>query len=291
MKTIIYYFTGTGNSLAAAKKVAQSLGDTEFVPIASLADIPGTITPDADRVGLVCPVYDCGVPVMVANFAERLDLSQAKYTFAIVTMGGIGVSALHQLDGIFNKRQNRRLDAAFAVSMPGNFPPLMRSVPAEKCGKILDRADRRLGEIAEAIGSGRSVSPGFAPLSRLVNALSYGSLAGSARDAGELFSVSDACTGCGTCAKVCPAGNLTLVDGRPVWGRRCELCCACLHFCPTEAIQLNVMLGTEGRGRYRHPDLTVANMEAQRGQNVPAPDTPAVQGRFPGTRGERPGEV
>lgn len=272
-------------------KIAGALGETELVPIASLANTPGTITPEAVRIGIVCPVYDCGVPVMVAEFAERLDLSRATYTFAVVTMGGMGVSALHQLDKIFNRRQNRRLDAAFAVSMPGNFPPLMRSVPAEKCGKILDRADRRLGTIAEAIGSGRSVSPGFAPLSRLVNALSYGSLAKSARDAGELFSVSDACTGCGTCEKVCPADNLTLTGGRPVWGRRCELCCACLHFCPTEAIQLNVMLGTGGRGRYRHPDLTVADMEAQRGQNAPTPDTPAVQGRLPGTRGERPGKV
>jgi len=266
MKTTIYYFTGTGNSLAAARRIAGALGETELVPIASLSNTPGIISPAADRVGIVCPVYDCGVPFMVARFAERLDLSRVGYTFAVVTMGGIGVSALHQLDGIVRERRGRGLDAAFAVSMPGNFPPLMRSVPAEKCGKTLGRADKRLGEIAEAIGSGRSVAPGFAPLSGLVNALSYGSLAKSAHDAGELFSVSDACTGCGTCAKVCPAGNLILVDGRPAWGRKCEICCACLHFCPTEAIQLHVMLGTEGRGRYRHPDLTVADMEAQRGK-------------------------
>lgn len=266
MKTIIYYFTGTGNSLAAAKKIAGALGDTDLVPIASLANTPGAITPAADRVGIVCPVYDCGVPVMVARFAERLDLSGAKYTFAVVTMGGMGVSALHQLDGILRERQGRGLDAAFPVSMPGNFPPLMRSVPAEKCGKTLGRADSRLGEIAEAIGSGRSVSPGFAPISGLVKTLSYGSLAKAAHDAGKLFSVSDACTGCGTCARVCPAGNIEMVDGRPAWGRHCEICCACLHFCPTEAIQLHVMLGTEGRGRYRHPDLTVADMEAQRGE-------------------------
>ncbi|MCK9297552.1 4Fe-4S binding protein [Methanoculleus sp. YWC-01] len=266
MKTTIYYFTGTGNSLAAARKIAGALGETELVPIASLADTPGIISPAADRVGIVCPVYDCGVPVMVANFAERLDLSKARYAFAVVTMGGMGVSALHQLNGIFIKQQNRKLDAAFAVSMPGNFPPLMRSVPAERCGKTLSKADKRLGDIAEAIGSGRLVSPGFAPLSGLVKALSYGSLAKSAHDAGELFSVSDACTGCGTCAAICPAGNLTLVDGRPAWGRKCEICCACLHFCPTEAIQLNVMLGTEGRGRYRHPDLTVADMVSQRGE-------------------------
>ena len=265
MKTVIYYFTGTGNSLAAARRIAGALGETELVPIAAFRDTPGTITPDPDRVGIGCPVYDCGVPVMVANFAERLDLSRADYTFAVVTMGGIGVSALHQLNGIFDRRQNRRLDAAFAVRMPGNFPPIFRSVPGERCGRTLDGADRRLTEIAEAIGNGLSVSPGFAPVSRLMNALSYGSLAKSAHDAGERFSVSDACTGCGTCAKVCPAGNLVLADGRPVWGRRCELCCACLHFCPTEAIQLNVMLGTEGRGRYRHPDLTVGDMENQRG--------------------------
>ena len=271
MKTVIYYFTGTGNSLAAARRIAASLGDTEIVPIASLADTPGPVTPDAGRVGIVCPVYDCGVPVMVAEFAGRLDLSGANYTFAVVTMGGIGVSALHQIDGIVRERRGRGLDAAFSVRMPGNFPPLMRSVAAEKCDKVLGKADERLGEIAEAIGSGRLVSPGFAPISRLVNALSYGALAKSAHDAADVFSVSDACTGCGTCARVCPAGNLTLADGRPVWGRRCELCCACLHFCPTEAIQLHVMLGTQGRGRYRHPDLTVADMEAQRGWNETAP--------------------
>ena len=45
MKTVIYYFTGTGNSLAAARKIAGALGETELVPIASLADTPGAVTP------------------------------------------------------------------------------------------------------------------------------------------------------------------------------------------------------------------------------------------------------
>ncbi|MCK9278143.1 MAG: EFR1 family ferrodoxin [Methanoculleus sp.] len=277
MKTVIYYFTGTGNSLAAARKIAGALGETELVPIASLANTPGPVTPTADRVGIVCPVYDSGVPVMVAEFAERLGLSRANYTFAVVTMAGMGVAALHQLNGIFSKRQNQKLDAAFAVTMPGNFPPLARLPAGEKCDRVLGKADIRLGEIAQAIGSGRAVPPGFAPVSRLLKALIYGPFAAGARGAGERFSVSDACTGCGTCAKVCPAGNLTLVDGRPAWAQQCELCCACLHFCPVEAIQLHMMRGTEGRGRYRHPDLTVADMVAQRGQKAPFPDNSAVQ--------------
>ncbi len=90
MKTIIYYFTGTGNSLAAAKKIAIILGDCDLIPIASLENTSGKITPKIDRIGIICPVYDGGVPIMVAGFAKRLDLSQAGYVFAVVTMGGYG---------------------------------------------------------------------------------------------------------------------------------------------------------------------------------------------------------
>jgi flavodoxin len=36
MKTIIYFFTGTGNPLAAARKIAAVLGDCELVRISLL---------------------------------------------------------------------------------------------------------------------------------------------------------------------------------------------------------------------------------------------------------------
>ena len=101
MKTIIYYFTGTGNSLAAAKKIAAATGDCELVPIASLAKTSGDIVPQAERVGIVCPVYFSGVPLMVASFTGRLDPAAVKYLFAVVTHGGGGESAaLRQLDTI-----------------------------------------------------------------------------------------------------------------------------------------------------------------------------------------------
>ncbi len=33
MKTIIYYFTGTGNTLAIARGIAEELGDTKLIPL------------------------------------------------------------------------------------------------------------------------------------------------------------------------------------------------------------------------------------------------------------------
>ena len=130
MKTILYYFTGTGNSLAAARGLCARLGDCTLVPVASLAVTDKEIVPDADRVGIVCPVYFLGIPALVARFAGRLDLSRAGYTFAVLTMGGSGSSsALRQLDAILRTRSARGLDAGFAVRMPGNYV-LMYAPPA-----------------------------------------------------------------------------------------------------------------------------------------------------------------
>lgn len=266
MKTIIYYFSGTGNSLAAAKKIAATLKDCELVPIASLADSPGKIAPAADRVGIVCPVYDAGLPVIVKEFAERLDTGAVPYVFGIVTLGGMGISALHQLNKILLQSSRKKLDAAFAVKMPGNFPPVGVPPAGEKKEEILRNAETALAAIAVMIQKGQAVSPGFSPLTSLLRLLLYPPFARNVHTMDTSFSVEDTCTSCGTCAKVCPVGNITMENERPVWQHRCELCCACLHFCPVEAIQLNTMQGTKGRGRYRHPDLKVEDMEAQRGE-------------------------
>jgi ferredoxin len=266
VKTIIYYFTGTGNSLAAARTIAAILKDFELVPIASLAGMPGKIVPAADRVGIVCPVYDAGVPVIVKEFAERLDIGAVPYAFGIVTMGGMGVSALHQLNTILLQGCRRKLDAAFAVRMPGNFPPLGVPPSGDAKEKILRKADAGLAAFAVAIQKGQTVPPGFSPVTSIMRILLYPPFARNVHGMGSSFSVEETCTSCGTCATVCPVGNIVMEQGRPAWQQKCELCCACLHFCPVQAIQLNVMRGSKGRGRYRHPDLKIDDMKIQRGE-------------------------
>lgn len=265
MKTIIYYFTGTGNSLAAAKKIAAALGDSDLVPIASLKDTKERIVPAADRVGIVCPVYDSGIPIIVRDFAQRLNISAVSYLFGIVTMGGVGVSALHQLNSILAQNGKKKLDAAFAIKMPGNFPPVGIPPTGKKMEKILAAADEQLAAIAETIQNKKTVPPGFSPLSSLLRLLLYPPFSKKVHEMDRSFSVEESCTSCGTCAKVCPVGNIVIEHDRPVWQHHCELCCACLNSCPPEAIQLAMISGTKGRGRYRHPDLKIEDMKNQQG--------------------------
>ena len=260
MKSIIYYFTGTGNSLAAAKKMADALGDCELVPIAALKDTEGPITPQADRVGIVCPVYFNGLPVMVDAFAGRLDLSHSQYTFSVVTYGGSGASsALRQLDDILKKRQGHGLDAGFMAKMPGNYVLMYSSPAGTKREKLLAIADEQLTAITAAVSrcEKRNLPTSF--LANLIHTLMYPRFASHVHDNDRKFSVSDKCTSCGTCVAICPAGNIELVEGKPVWKHHCELCCGCIHLCPVQAIQAGP--GTEKRTRYRNPSVSILELK------------------------------
>lgn len=267
MKTIIYYFTGTGNSLYAAKKIAASIGDCELVPIASLVKDQDTITPAAERIGIVCPVYFAGLPLMVASFAERLRPDAASYVFAVVTYGGSGAApALGQLDGILQEHASRGLDSGFSVRMPGNYILMYEPPKGTKRAEMLARADTEIALITGAVRECQRQKLPRSLVEQLVHTLGYGWFTKKAHDKDRAFAVLDTCTACGTCVAVCPAGNITLVDEKPVFSHHCEVCCACIHACPVQAIQAGSRTG--GRERYRNPNVTLADLK------IPNAETP-----------------
>nr|WP_321353045.1 EFR1 family ferrodoxin [uncultured Methanoregula sp.] len=262
MKTIIYYFTGTGNSLDAAKKIAAGLGDCELVPIASFRETAGDIVAAADRVGIVCPVYFSGLPLMVASFAGRLDHAAAKYVFATVTHGGGGASAaIVQLDRILRARQGRGLDAGFGIAMPGNYILMYDSPAGKKQEEILAKADEEIAGITGPVLRCEKRDLPSAIVPRVLYALIYPWFRSHVHTGDKKFSVTDRCTSCGTCVAVCPADNIGLVEGKPVWKHRCELCCGCIHACPVQAIQAGP--GTEKRLRYRNPSVTLTELKGK----------------------------
>lgn len=264
MKTIIYYFTGTGNSLAAAKKIAAVLGDCELVPIASFAKTSGDIIPQAERIGIVCPVYFSGLPLMVAEWAGRLDPAKAQYLFAVITHGGGGESAaLLQLDGILRTRQARGLDTGFGVAMPGNSIMMYEPPSGKKQEEILAKADEAIAGITGPVLRCEKRDLPSSLIPRILFTLVHPWFRSHARTDDKKFSVTGKCTSCGTCVAICPAKNIELVDKKPVWKHQCELCCGCIHTCPVQAIQAGTR--TEQWQRYRNPEITVAELKNQAG--------------------------
>ena len=64
----------------------------------------------------------------------------------------------------------------------------------------------------------------------------------------DAFYAGDQCVSCGKCAELCPLNNITLKDGKPVWGENCTHCMACICRCPVEAIEY----GKKSAGKPRY---------------------------------------
>ena len=247
---MIFYFTGTGNSLYAAARLAHATAD-RVVSIAECMQQETFSFPEpCERVGFVFPVYWYGLPVIVERFLDRLALGGCDYVYAVVTCGG---SAGGTVDALRARLQARgtALSAAFSVRMPDNYILLFSPPKAEKRASLLAEADRRLDAVAAAVTEKRCafdvVSGAVKPRSGLLHRYYE-----SHRGVGK-FRADDRCTGCGRCAALCPERTISLVSGRPVWQGECTRCLACLHRCPAGAIQYG--RGTEKRERYVNPKV------------------------------------
>lgn len=87
MGTEIYYFSGTGNSLHVARELHKRIPGSDLIPILSLLN-NDTIKTNGDTIGFVFPVYFLTIPMPVSDFLHKLDLTSARYIFAIGTRGG-----------------------------------------------------------------------------------------------------------------------------------------------------------------------------------------------------------
>ena len=76
--------------------------------------------------------------------------------------------------------------------------------------------------------------------------------------AAQEYVVTDACTRCGTCARVCPTNNITVSD-HVEFGDRCEVCYACMQNCPQGAIHLR---GEKGAARFRNENVQLRDILA-----------------------------
>ncbi len=263
MKTLIYYFTGTGNSLAVAKAISVRLPETELAPIPKLMFAGEKITvPENANIGIVYPLYAMGLPNIVAKFFTLLDLSRAGYVFSVVTEGGKSGSPTKQISTLCEKC-GHKLDACWWIQMPDNYIPL--SAPPEKSIEkiIRENALRKVAVIVQAVKERQHIIIGFSFIGNLMKVM-YGPFIKHVHNFDKKFVVSSACNGCLTCVKICPVNNiLAHPHGKKEWLHTCEGCLACLQFCPVEAISCGG--NTKNRPRYHHANATIADMLEQKG--------------------------
>jgi ferredoxin len=256
MDATIYYYTGTGNSLWVARTIAEKMGGAGLIPMSRHGE--GERTIDATVAGVVFPVHIWGVPAPVVRFVESLEGTESVYFFGIAVHAGQVSNTLVQLKKILSRR-GIPLSLGCEVRMPSNYIPWGGPGPREKQLELFARARDKISGMSDMIRQ-RAIQPvEKGPLwQRIIFTPFYHLSLSSVPGMDKKFRADDRCNHCGICVRVCPASNITLSEGKPLWNHRCEQCFACLQWCPTEAIQYGT--GTLRYERYHHPEIVVRDM-------------------------------
>ncbi|HEY5561061.1 MAG TPA: flavodoxin domain-containing protein [Clostridiaceae bacterium] len=83
---MIFYFSGSGNSYAVAKQIADKIEGEQVVSLARFKDFKQC--DNAERISLVFPCYCGSAPDIVLDFKNRLFTHIGKrgiYVFAVIT--------------------------------------------------------------------------------------------------------------------------------------------------------------------------------------------------------------
>jgi ferredoxin len=251
--TKIYHFSGTGNSLWSARKIAQIIGGSCELYNIGVEAKKDEIILEADAVIIVFPSYAYGLPLIVSRFAKNA-VFKTPYAAAFVTYGTSPGGTLGALRRILKKKGIAKL---FFGRIPAveNYLAIFGVQKEQIIQKRVSMQEKATEEAARCIIERRENKVSTL---RLFSAFVSLLFSLGAKIFYNYYKVSGSCNGCGVCAKTCPVSAIVMKDGRPVFTSKCEHCQGCIDMCPLRAIKFGrVKFGTPG---YRHPEIAIGDL-------------------------------
>ena len=233
---MVLYITGTGNTRYIAKRIAEALGDELLSTNDRIkAGDTSPVTTDG-RLVIVTPTYAWRIPHIVRDWLLKTDFLNAKQAWFVMDCGSEIGNAAGYNRALCREKQLAYMGTAQIV-MPENYIAMFNAPQADKAPQIVARAEQETDRAISAIAANQEFAP---PRNHLYDRFMRGPVPPilySCFVTAQAFTTSDACIGCGQCAKLCPTNNITIQNGKPVWGGDCTHCMACICYCPTEAIE------------------------------------------------------
>lgn len=248
----LYYFSGTGNSATAGRRIAEIAAATgaavSLVPIDRLGkpDLPQ----DEGKalIGFLFSTHGFTTPWLMMKFIFLFPKRKNTDVFFLNTRGGLklfswftpglsGTAILLPLAVMILK--GFRAVGTLPLDMPSNWIHFHPGLTDRAVRAIADHCRGIVESFAHAVVNGKKVFKGFwtLPLDLALIPVSIGYLIVGRPLLGKFQFASLKCTMCGLCQKSCPADALKVHDHRMYWTFSCESCMRCMNFCPQQAIE------------------------------------------------------
>lgn len=247
---LVFYFTATGNSLYVAKQ----LEETPVSIAQAIHDDP--MLYQAEKIGIVCPVFGHEVPALVREFLEKADF-QTSYFYMILTYGNRHGGAAELAENML-EQLGIRPSYINVVWMVDNYLPAFDMEEQKKLDKQTDAQIRRIREDIEA---GRKYRSPVTDKDRAAHREFLAYATGMPEDTMQkLYRITEDCIGCEICTRVCPKQCFTMDGHKSVWHyENCISCMACIHACPMMAIRLNIP-EKNPKARYRNEHISICEI-------------------------------
>ena len=251
---MIAYFTGTGNSKYVAQRIADKLQD-EMLCINEKIKAGDTSKVDTgEGLVVIVPTYAWRIPHIVSEWMEKTNFAGAKKVWYVMTCGG-SIGNADTYNKKLSVKKGFQHMGTVQIVMPENYIAMFGVPTVKEARKTVNIAEPDVDKAAAMIADGKHFPERNCKMqdrieSGPVNVVFYPVFVKA-----KAFTVGDSCIGCGKCVKVCPLNNVTLKDGKPVWGSRCTHCMACICYCPTEAIEYGK--NSVGKPRYHFEALKI----------------------------------
>ncbi len=247
---MVLYYTGTGNSEYVAKRIGEQIEDEVINLFDRIKRYDYSDIHSERPFVFVFPTYAWQMPRILRDFIVLTTFTGNQCACFVTTCGDSMGNMPKYLAELCKWKAFSYMGCAEVV-MPENYIALFNAPEKEEAVRIIRKADIVIKNIGDAIKDNGAIPEKKAGVfakasSDIVNTLFY-SLVVSAKK----FYTTDACIGCGKCTKVCPLNNISLIEGKPVWGEQCTHCMACICKCPKEAVEYGKR--SKGKPRYQCP--------------------------------------
>lgn len=244
---MVFYFTGTGNSLYIAKQIEEN-------PL-SIPQIIHRKNQEyaADSIGIVAPVYGHEVPLMVKDFMQKA-VFHTDYFYMILTYGNRHGGAAELAKKLCDEC-GIAVNYIRVIMMADNWLP---GFDMNEQKKIDKKVEENLAVILDDLAAHKNGISEVTDTDRIAHQQFLNRMSLMPADAWQhLLRVTDDCSGCGICEKVCPSASVHMVNGKAVHiPGSCQTCLACAHACPQKAIQLTIPeVNSDARYRNEHISL------------------------------------
>ena len=262
--TIIYFFSGTGNSYRVAKWVEEKAEKTgsecKLLFTRKVKKVNENNKWERKVIGIIFPTHGFTMPWELLKFVCRLPRSKKTDAFCIATRASlkIGCVTIPGMSGngtfvtaLILSLKGYRVRGVMSVNMPSNWclAHPIQSIKRQK--EILKRSNKKIDNFSSKIFAGKKVWFTLNNLYEitdgiLLSLISVGYMFIGRFFHAKLFLANSKCIACGICVNNCPFNAIKLRGKRspkPFWTYRCESCMKCATLCPHYAIDLGQSWG------------------------------------------------